>query len=82
MRLIDVDVAEILTLPGQSRVEADVRLVYTRAPGTPAQERIVRGSAALDDPRDRPVRVRLIADALQAALRAGDGVPPAKPAAA
>lgn len=71
MRLIDADVADIHPLPCRSGVEADVRLVFAERVGAPAQERTVRGRAPLEDPKDRPVRVRLVADALQAALRGG-----------
>ncbi len=71
MRLIDADVADIRETADRSRLEADVRLIYAAGPGAPATERIIRGTAALDDPRDRPLRVRLVADALQAALRSG-----------
>ncbi len=71
MRLIDADVADIRETADRSRLEAEVRLVYSATPGAPATERTVRGTAALDDPQGRPLRVRLVADALQAALRSG-----------
>ena len=82
MRLIDADVADIRPLPCLSRVEADVRLVYAATRGGPAQERTVRTSAPLEDSRNRPIRVRLVADALQLALRAGNEAPAPQDAAA
>lgn len=73
MRLIDAAVADIRHLPCEGGVEADVRLVFAERAGAPAQERTVRGRTPLVDPKDRPVHVRLVADALQAALRGGHG---------
>ena len=69
MRLIDAVITDIHPLPCRSGVEADVRLVFSEGPGAPAQERTVRGRTTLEDPKDRPIRVRLVADALQAVLR-------------
>ena len=73
MRLIDADIADIHPLPCLGGVEADVRLVFSEGAGAPAQELVVRGRTSLEDPKDRPVRVRLVADALQSALRVGRG---------
>lgn len=71
MRLIDADVTSLRPAPDYGRVEAEVRLVYARQ-GEAPRERTILTSTSISDPRGRPMHARLVADALQLALRLPD----------
>ena len=71
MRLLDADVTSLRPAPDYGRVEAEVRLVYARNGESP-RERTILTSAPIADPRGRPMHARLVADALQLALRLPD----------
>ena len=69
MRLLDAVVTDISPAPDFGRVEGTVHLIYAPAPGAEPQERVIRTSTPAQDPRGRSLKVRLVSDALQLALR-------------